>query len=62
MRTSTSDGRDGLRARTFVASASSPCFTFPDEEILASTSFARDLRTEDEREEWDAIFSPISQT
>jgi spermidine/putrescine transport system substrate-binding protein len=37
-------------------------FTFPDEEVLASTSFARDLRTEEEREEWDAIFSPISQT
>jgi spermidine/putrescine transport system substrate-binding protein len=36
-------------------------FTFPDEQVLASTSFVRDLRTDEEREEWDATFLPISQ-
>jgi hypothetical protein len=36
-------------------------FTFPDEEVLSATTFLRDLKTDEEREEWDAIFSPISQ-
>jgi spermidine/putrescine transport system substrate-binding protein len=36
-------------------------FTFPDDEILNATTFMRDLKTDEEREEWDAIFSPISQ-
>jgi spermidine/putrescine transport system substrate-binding protein len=36
-------------------------FTFPDEEVLNATTFLRDLKTDEEREEWDAIFSPISQ-
>jgi hypothetical protein len=35
-------------------------FTFPDEEVLNATTFLRDLKTDEEREEWDAIFSPIS--
>jgi hypothetical protein len=34
---------------------------FPDEEVLNATTFLRDLKTDQEREEWDAIFSPISQ-
>lgn len=36
-------------------------FTFPDDELLNTTSFVRDLKTDEEREEWDAIFLPISQ-
>jgi spermidine/putrescine transport system substrate-binding protein len=36
-------------------------FTFPDEQILSATSFARDLKTQDEKDEWDSIFLPISQ-
>jgi spermidine/putrescine transport system substrate-binding protein len=36
-------------------------FTFPDEEVLAATSSLRVFETDDEREEWDSIFLPISQ-
>jgi spermidine/putrescine transport system substrate-binding protein len=36
-------------------------FTFPDDELLGATTFLRDLTTDEEREEWDAIFLPISQ-
>lgn len=36
-------------------------FTFPDDEVLGATSFVRDLKTDEEREEWEAIFAPISQ-
>ena len=28
---------------------------------MNTTTFLRDLKTDGEREEWDAIFSPISQ-
>jgi len=36
-------------------------FTFPDEKVLAATSFAGDLKTDEEPEDWSAIFNPISQ-
>jgi hypothetical protein len=36
-------------------------FTFPDDEILAATSSLRLLETDEEREEWNSIFVPISQ-
>jgi hypothetical protein len=29
--------------------------------VLNATTFLRDLKTDEEREEWDAIFSPIPQ-
>jgi hypothetical protein len=34
---------------------------YPDDALLARTSYGRELKTDDEREEWDAIFLPISQ-
>ena len=53
------DGFKGYAAK--LLSTAESRFTFPDEEILSSTSFVRDLKTEEEREEWDSIFLPISQ-
>lgn len=52
-------GKEDL-GRKLLETADNP-FTFPSEEVLAETSFQRDLRTEEEREEWDDIFVPISQ-
>jgi spermidine/putrescine transport system substrate-binding protein len=53
---------DGLKGYANKLSATAENrFTFPDEEVLAATSFARDLKTDEEREEWSAIFNPISQ-
>ena len=35
---------------------------WPDEQLLAQTSFDRNLTTDEEREEYDAIFIPITET
>jgi spermidine/putrescine transport system substrate-binding protein len=35
---------------------------WPDDELLAQTSFDRNLTTDEEREEYDAIFIPITET
>jgi spermidine/putrescine transport system substrate-binding protein len=35
-------------------------FLFPSEELLARTSFGRQLETDEEKEEWDSIFGPIA--
>ncbi|HET6715412.1 MAG TPA: spermidine/putrescine ABC transporter substrate-binding protein [Actinomycetota bacterium] len=35
---------------------------WPDDALLAQTPFGRNLTTDEEREEWDAIFVPISET
>jgi spermidine/putrescine transport system substrate-binding protein len=35
-------------------------FLFPSEELLANTSFGRQLETDEEKAEWDSIFGPIS--
>jgi spermidine/putrescine transport system substrate-binding protein len=35
-------------------------FLFPSEELLSNTSFGRQLETDEEKAEWDAIFGPIS--
>jgi hypothetical protein len=37
-------------------------YLWPDDALLARTPFARNLTTDDEREEWDSIFLPISET
>jgi spermidine/putrescine transport system substrate-binding protein len=35
---------------------------WPDDALLAQTPFGRNLTTDEEREEWDAIFIPITET
>jgi spermidine/putrescine transport system substrate-binding protein len=37
-------------------------FLWPDQSLLDNTSFGRNLTTDDEQEEWDAIFNPIFET
>jgi len=37
-------------------------FLWPDEAMLSSTSFGRNLTTDDEQEEWDSIFNPLFET
>jgi spermidine/putrescine transport system substrate-binding protein len=37
-------------------------FLWPDQSLLDMTSFGRNLTTDDEQEEWDAIFNPIFET
>lgn len=51
---------DKGRANKLRASAESP-YLYPDEEFLSRTSFGRPQTTDDEVEEWDSIFLPISQ-
>jgi hypothetical protein len=48
-------------ANKLRASAESP-YLYPSEEDLANTSFGRSLETDEEVQEWDSIFLPISQT
>ena len=37
-------------------------FLWPDEETESKTSFGRNLTTAEERDEWDSIFLPISES
>ena len=37
-------------------------FLWPDDAMLANTSFGRNLTTDEEQEEWDAIFNPLFET
>jgi spermidine/putrescine transport system substrate-binding protein len=37
-------------------------FLWPDDALLARTPFGRNLATDEEREEWDSIFIPVSET
>jgi spermidine/putrescine transport system substrate-binding protein len=53
------DGFKGY-ANKLYGTAESP-FLYPDDEFLSRTSFGTDLRTDEEIEEWDSIFLPISQ-
>jgi spermidine/putrescine transport system substrate-binding protein len=53
------DGDKG-RANKLRASAESP-YLYPDEEFLSRASFGRPQTTDEEVEEWDSIFLPISQ-
>jgi len=54
------EGDKGV-ANKLRASAESP-YLYPSEEDLANTSFGRSLETDEEVQEWDSIFLPISQT
>jgi len=47
-------------ANKLYQTAKSP-YLYPDEEFLSHTSFGRDLKTDEEIDEWDSIFLPISQ-
>jgi len=47
-------------ANKLYQTAKSP-YLYPDEEFLSHTTFGRDLRTDEEIDEWDSIFLPISQ-
>jgi spermidine/putrescine-binding protein len=54
------DGSKGL-AKKLRATASSP-YLFPDESVLSRASFGTSITTDDQAEEWDNIFLPISQS
>jgi spermidine/putrescine transport system substrate-binding protein len=53
------DGYKGY-ANKLYETANSP-YAFPDEEVLATASFGKSITTDEEAEEWDAIFLPITQ-
>jgi len=53
------DGYKGY-ANKLAQTASNP-FAFPDSATLSGTSFGKSITTDDEAEEWDNIFLPISQ-
>ncbi|MEX2407288.1 MAG: spermidine/putrescine ABC transporter substrate-binding protein [Actinomycetota bacterium] len=53
------DGFKGY-ANKLYQTAESP-FLYPDDAFISRTSFGRDLTTDEETEEWDSIFLPISQ-
>jgi spermidine/putrescine transport system substrate-binding protein len=54
-------GETGAYAADLEATATSP-FLWPDEALLATTPFGRNLTTDAEREEWDSIFIPLTET
>jgi spermidine/putrescine transport system substrate-binding protein len=47
-------------ANKLYRTARSP-FLYPSDEFISRTSFGRELATQEEAEEWDSIFLPISQ-
>lgn len=47
-------------AEKLATTAESP-YLFPDDALLARTKFRRQIQTDEEAEEWDSIFLPISQ-
>jgi spermidine/putrescine transport system substrate-binding protein len=51
----------GQYAEDLDATATSE-FLWPDDALLARTPFGRNLTTDEEREEWDNIFIPLSET
>jgi spermidine/putrescine transport system substrate-binding protein len=51
----------GELANDLQATADSE-FLWPDDALLARTPFGRNLTTDEEREEWDNIFIPVSET
>ena len=51
----------GAYAADLEATATSP-YLWPDEALLATTPFGRNLTTDDEREEWDSIFIPLTES
>jgi spermidine/putrescine transport system substrate-binding protein len=51
----------GFTADALKQMAESPLL-WPDEEMQSKISFGRELVTDDERDEWDSIFLPISES
>jgi spermidine/putrescine transport system substrate-binding protein len=51
---------DKGRANKLLATADNP-YMYPDDALLARSFYGRELKTDDERAEWDSIFLPISQ-
>ena len=51
----------GQYAEDLDATATSE-FLWPDDALLARTPFGRNLTTDEEREEWDDIFIPLTET
>lgn len=47
-------------ANKLYSTAENP-YLFPDEELLSQCSFGRVLTTDEEKDEWDSIFEPISE-
>jgi spermidine/putrescine transport system substrate-binding protein len=54
------DGSKGL-ANKLRETATSP-FLFPDDSVLSRANFGKSITTDDQAEEWDNIFLPISQS
>jgi spermidine/putrescine transport system substrate-binding protein len=50
--------KDEAYAEDLRLTAESPLL-WPDDELLANVSFGRNLTTQEERDEWDAIFLPV---
>jgi spermidine/putrescine transport system substrate-binding protein len=55
------EDESGKYADQLTQTAESP-FLWPDDALLSQTSFGRNLTTDDEQEEWDAIFNPLFET
>jgi len=55
------DAEKGATATNLRATADNPLL-WPDDALLARTPFGRNLTTDDEREEWDAIFIPVTES
>ncbi|MGH2629404.1 MAG: polyamine ABC transporter substrate-binding protein [Actinomycetota bacterium] len=55
------NGESGAFADDLDATATSE-FLWPDDSLLERTPFGRNLTTDEEREEWDNIFLPLSET
>ena len=53
------DGNKGYATKLY-ATAENP-YAFPDEDTLSKTFFGRSIVSDDEAEEWDNIFLPITQ-
>jgi hypothetical protein len=53
--------QDSFTASALKQMAESPLL-WPDADMQSKISFGRELVTDDEREEWDAIFLPISES
>jgi spermidine/putrescine transport system substrate-binding protein len=53
--------KDPATAKALEGMADDPLL-WPDEALLAKTPFGRNLTTEEERDEWDSIFVPLSES
>jgi spermidine/putrescine transport system substrate-binding protein len=55
------DVKDPTYKAELAATAENPLL-WPDEQLLSLVSFGRQLTTDDERNEWNSIFLPISES